>query len=226
LIEINAGVYVRPILAAVQDIRDIGMQNRRERSHAASTGRIFARGLGGDLRDYIFGGMNGAITTFVIVAGVVGADLPTVVAPVIGLANLFANGFATAARRYTNTKRAWDNYDRLHTETVWPKDAAAKDPDLFRFVRSPVQAALNTVAAFILCGLVPLVAYILAPTQTSLCITVTACTLFAIGAAKGCYSASSWWRSGGDTVFLGMCAAALAYAAGHTLRLLINIPIS
>jgi hypothetical protein len=202
---------------------DIGVENRRERSDAAARG-IFARGpQGSDIRDYTYGGTKGAITTLIIVAGVVGADLPTAVAPVLGLANLFANGLATAARRYTNTKRARDYYDRSQVKTVWEDDVAAKDLDLFRFLRSPTQAALNTGAVFILCGLLPLVAYILAPTQIGVCIVVTACTLFAIGTVKSRYSATPWWRSGLDTVFLGMGAGALAYAAGHTLRLLIDI---
>jgi VIT1/CCC1 family predicted Fe2+/Mn2+ transporter len=51
-----------------------------------------------------------------------------------------------------------------------------------------------------------------------------ASSFFTIGAGKSRYSLTAWWRSGLDTVFLGMGAAALAYAAGHTLRLLIDIP--
>jgi len=168
----------------------------------------------------MYGATNGAITTFVIIAGVVGADLPTMVAPVLGLANLFANGFATAARRYTNTKLARN--DRSHAKAVCAEDLTAKDYDFSQ--RSPTQAAINTFAAFTLCGLVPLIAYLLSPTKLSVCVAATACAFFAIGAVKSRYSLTAWWRSGLDTVFLGMSAAALAYAAGHTLRLLIDIP--
>ena len=203
----------------------IGVQDESERSQVSVVRAILEwRRFGSDLRDWTYGATNGAITTFVIVAGVVGADLPTMVAPVLGLANLFANGFATAARRYSNTKLARDNYDRSHAKTVWAEDVTAKDYDFSRHMRSPAQAALNTFAAFILCGLVPLIAYLLAPTRFSVCVVTTACTLFAIGAVKSRYSLTVWWRSGLDTLFLGMCAAALAYAAGHTLRLLIDIP--
>jgi VIT1/CCC1 family predicted Fe2+/Mn2+ transporter len=91
-------------------------------------------------------------------------------------------------------------------------------------MRSPTQAALNTFAAFILCGLVPLIAYLLAPTKLSVCVVATTSAFFAIGAVKSRYSLTAWWRSGLDTVFLGMGAGALAFAAGHTLRLLIDIP--
>jgi vacuolar iron transporter family protein len=201
------------------------VQHNRESSQASGSRLIFAQGLhGSDLRDWMYGATNGAVTTLVIVAGVVGADLPTMVAPVLGLANLFANGFATAARRYTNTKLARDDYDRSHAKGVWAEDVTAKDYDFSKSMRSPAQAALNTLAAFILCGLIPLIAYLSAPSEVSVCVVATAWTLFAVGAVKSRYSLTAWWRSGLDTLFLGMGAAALAYAAGHTLRLLIDIP--
>ena len=201
------------------------MQHHPERSHASEIRAILAHGpLDSARRDWMYGATNGAVTTFVIVAGVVGADLPTMVAPILGLANLFANGFATAARRYNNTKLARDNYDRSHAEADWATDVGAKDHEFSTCMRSPAQAALNTFTAFIVCGLVPLIAYLLVPTQLTVCVVATACTLFAIGKVKSRYSLNAWWRSGMDTVFLGMCAAAMAYAAGHTLRLLIDIP--
>lgn len=201
------------------------MRDDRERRQVSVIGAILERSCcGSDLRDWMYGATNGAITTFVIVAGVVGADLPTMVAPVLGLANLFASGVATAARRYSNTKLARDDYDRSHAKAVWANDVAAKDYDFSQSMRSPMQAALNTFSAFILCGLVPLIAYLLTPTKLSTCVVATACAFFAIGAVKSRYSLTAWWRSGLDTVLLGMGAAALAYAAGHTLRLLIDIP--
>lgn len=201
------------------------MRDERERSQVSLIRAILERGrCGSDLRDWMYGATNGVITTFVIVAGVVGADLPAMEAPVLGLAILFANGFATAARRYTNTKLARDNYNRLHAKAVWAEHVNAKDYDFSRCMRSPAQAAFTTLAAFVLCGLVPLIAYLLPPPRFSVCVVLTACAFFAIGAVKSRYSLTAWWRSGLDTVFLGMCAGALAYAAGHTLRLLIDIP--
>jgi putative effector of murein hydrolase len=45
----------------------------------------------------MYGGIDGTITTFAIVAGVVGADLSGKVVLVLGLANLIADGFAMGA---------------------------------------------------------------------------------------------------------------------------------
>jgi VIT family len=53
------------------------------------------------LRDWIYGGIDGTVTTFAIVAGVVGAELPGTVVLVLGLANLVADGFAMGAGNYS-----------------------------------------------------------------------------------------------------------------------------
>jgi VIT1/CCC1 family predicted Fe2+/Mn2+ transporter len=65
------------------------------------------------LRDWIYGGIDGVVTTFAVVAGVVGADMPSAVVLVLGLANLVADGFAMAAGNYTGTQAERDDYDRL-----------------------------------------------------------------------------------------------------------------
>ncbi len=46
------------------------------------------------LRDWIYGAIDGGVTTFAIVAGVVGANLPSAVVLLLGFANLVADGFA------------------------------------------------------------------------------------------------------------------------------------
>jgi len=60
------------------------------------------------LRDWIYGGIDGTITTFAIVAGVVGADMPGAVVLVLGMANLVADGFAMGAGNYSGTKAESD----------------------------------------------------------------------------------------------------------------------
>jgi VIT1/CCC1 family predicted Fe2+/Mn2+ transporter len=68
---------------------------------------------GSYLRDWIYGGIDGTITTFAIVAGVVGADMPGGIVLVLGLANLIADGFAMGAGNYISTKADLDDYQRL-----------------------------------------------------------------------------------------------------------------
>ena len=65
------------------------------------------------LRDWIYGGIDGAVTTFAIVAGVAGADLAATVVLVLGFANLMADGLAMAASNYSGTKAERDDYVRV-----------------------------------------------------------------------------------------------------------------
>ncbi len=91
------------------------MQYALEHSHTQQAIRArLARGPRSNyLRDWIYGGIDGAVTTFAIVAGVAGADLAATVVLVLGFANLLADGFAMAASNYSGTKAERDDYDRV-----------------------------------------------------------------------------------------------------------------
>ena len=67
----------------------------------------------GHLRDAVYGAIDGTVTTFAIVAGVVGANLSTNVILILGLANVLADGFSMAAANYSGTKAELDDARRL-----------------------------------------------------------------------------------------------------------------
>ena len=56
------------------------------------------------LRDFIYGAIDGAVTTFAIVSGVAGAGLSNGVVIVLGLANLVGDGFSMAASNFLGTR--------------------------------------------------------------------------------------------------------------------------
>lgn len=56
------------------------------------------------LRDFIYGAIDGTVTTFAVVAGVTGAHLQISVVIILGLANLFADGFSMAISNYLGTR--------------------------------------------------------------------------------------------------------------------------
>jgi vacuolar iron transporter family protein len=214
------------------------------------------------LRDFIYGGIDGAVTTFAIVAGVVGAELSPAVVLLLGFANLFADGLAMAASNYSGTKSEHDNYDRVMgierkhialepegereevrqifaakgfagndlerivtvitaDRTLWAKTMAVEEYGLSPIPRSAVVAAISTFAAFIVCGLVPLVTY-LSPGGLAACIVATGATFFGVGAIKSLWSPTGWLRSGLETFLIGLSAAAVAFAVGYGLRALVG----
>lgn len=65
------------------------------------------------LRDWIYGGIDGAVTTFAVVSGVVGARLSAMVILILGVANLVADGFSMAASNFSGTRAELEEYERL-----------------------------------------------------------------------------------------------------------------
>ena len=65
------------------------------------------------LRDWIYGGIDGSVTTFAVVSGVAGAQLPPRIILIMGFANLIADGFSMAASNYLGTKAEYEDLKRL-----------------------------------------------------------------------------------------------------------------
>jgi VIT1/CCC1 family predicted Fe2+/Mn2+ transporter len=56
------------------------------------------------LRDFIYGAIDGSVTTFAVVSGVTGAELHPSIVIVLGLANLIGDGFSMAAGNYLGVR--------------------------------------------------------------------------------------------------------------------------
>ncbi|MGL4513484.1 MAG: VIT1/CCC1 transporter family protein [Lacipirellulaceae bacterium] len=56
------------------------------------------------LRDFVFGAIDGIVTTFAVVSGVAGAGLSPGVVLILGAANLVGDGFSMAASNYLATR--------------------------------------------------------------------------------------------------------------------------
>jgi len=212
------------------------------------------------LRDWVYGGIDGTVTTFAIMAGVVGANLSSTVVIVLGIANLLADGFSMAAGNYTGTKAERDEYDQLrrmeerhidlapegereeirqifrakgfegeeleaavnvitkHRES-WIDTMMTEEHGMPTVVPSPVRAALYTFVAFVLCGSVPLLPYLVGlPAPEGPSAIMTAATFFGIGSLRSRWSPKPWWQAGLETLLIGMLAASVAYVIGYWLK--------
>jgi vacuolar iron transporter family protein len=65
------------------------------------------------LRDFVYGGIDGAVTTFAVVSGVVGAQLSASIILVMGGANLIADGFSMAASNYLGTRAEHEDFEHI-----------------------------------------------------------------------------------------------------------------
>ena len=80
----------------------------------------------------------------------------------------------------------------------------------------PLRSALTVGLAYLAGATVPVLSYLFVPAHPGLTISAvaTVATLFAVGAGKTTITARSWWRSGLESMAIGIAAAAVTYAAG------------
>ena len=74
------------------------------------------------LGEFVYGGIDGAVTTFAVVSGAVGAGLNNDVIIILGFANLLADGFAMSVGAYLSTKSVKDNYNKHKQIEYWEVD--------------------------------------------------------------------------------------------------------
>jgi vacuolar iron transporter family protein len=215
------------------------------------------------IRDWVYGGIDGTVTTFAVVAGVVGADLSTKALLILGAANLFADGFSMAAANFSGTKAEIEEYEVVrrmeerHVEFApdgereeirqifrakgfegealesavnvitdkrerWIETMMTEEHGLPPISRSPGRAALTTFLAFLACGSIPLVPFVLGlPATVEASTVMTGLTFFSIGSMRSRWSPAPWWRAGLETFAIGISAAAMAYVVGVILARLL-----
>ena len=71
------------------------------------------------LGEFVYGGIDGCVTTFAVVAGSVGAGLDSAIIIILGFANLLADGFAMSVGAYLSTKSEQDNYKKHKQTEYW-----------------------------------------------------------------------------------------------------------
>lgn len=68
------------------------------------------------LRDFIYGGIDGTVTTFAVVAGSEGATLSATIVIILGVANLIADGFSMAISNFLATRAEAQERERAKAE--------------------------------------------------------------------------------------------------------------
>lgn len=210
------------------------------------------------LRDWVYGGIDGAVTTFAVVASVEGASLTPTIILILGVANLVGDGFSMAAGNYSATraeKQEFDHFEAIERRHIeqnpkgeveevrqiymakgfsgdqleavvegitsdreqWVRTMLVEEHGLPLAIRSALKAASATFAAFILCGSIPLLPYVVDEGGFEVSATLTGLVFVVIGSLRARWSIHPWWRSGLGTLCIGTLAASAAYGIGHLL---------
>ncbi len=74
------------------------------------------------LEDFTYGSIDGAVTTFAVVAGVIGASLSPSIVLILGFANLFGDGFSMAIGNYLASKARKEYIEKERRSEEWEID--------------------------------------------------------------------------------------------------------
>lgn len=71
------------------------------------------------LSEFVYGGIDGSVTTFAVVAGAAGANLDSSVVIILGFANLIADGFSMSVGSYLSNKSEIENFEKHEEMEYW-----------------------------------------------------------------------------------------------------------
>ncbi len=95
---------------------------RSEHEPDAIRRRVEGAAVHSYMGDAVLGAIDGAVTTFAIVTGVVGADLSSSIVLILGIANLFADGFSMAVSNYLGTRTVAETVAKRRTDEEFQID--------------------------------------------------------------------------------------------------------
>lgn len=164
------------------------------------------------IAEFVYGSIDGTVTTFAIMAGALGAALSPSIVLILGFANLFADGFSMAVSNYLSRKSEQHLHDESHT--IYDK--------------KPLYTALITFFSFAGMGVIPLLPFSFAFVHPAIhhnafviSLVLTIITFSIIGCVRGRVIGKRILPSILETLFIGGAAALIAFVVGYVLRQLV-----
>ncbi len=171
-----------------------------------------------NLREFVYGGMDGAVTTFAVVTGAAGANLSARIILILGFANVLADGFSMAVGSYLSEKSEQDL-------SIHKGESTQDEHD------SPLGASIATFVSFILVGFIPLSVYTmdfifgigLEPSDALVASVLLTLTAFAlIGMLRSRVTKISLSKAISESLGLGLAAAIISFFVGNILEKIIK----
>ena len=167
-----------------------------------------SHGFGHYLRDMVYGALDGVITTMAVLAGTEGASLSMRVGLILGLANLLGDGISMGA----------SNYLGLRSELEQTGGSVA--------LEAPWRHGLATVAAFMVVGSVPLLAFVVSHLGGwrvfPAAVVLAAVALIVAGAVRATFVRKTILRSALEMLSVGAAAGGAAFLAGRLASALLR----
>lgn len=167
------------------------------------------------MRGIVFGGMDGILTTFALLAAVAGSGgTSPALTLVIGISTVLADGLSMGAGEYLSAKAE--------------REIATSDDEVDE--TTPLEKGVAMFVAFTVFGAMPLLGFLLtellAPAGAvyhfQLSVLITGFTLFALGTVKSTFGAGLWWKAGAEVTLIGGAAACVAFYTAKLVDFLVS----
>jgi len=159
------------------------------------------------LKEFVYGALDGTVTTFAIIAGSAGASLPSSVVLILGISNVLADGFSMASSNYLSEKSEREQAGEAESG-AW----------------KPFKKSFATFGSFILIGCIPLFPYLLNAIFGvwedhifMISCIFTSVAFLIVGQIRGRMTGKNEVYAGMETLAIGGVAASVAYAVGAFL---------
>lgn len=166
------------------------------------------------LPEFVYGGIDGLVTTFAVVAWATWANLDLSVVLILWFANLFADGFSMSVWAYLASKSEYDSALEHHRVQSSHKE--------------PFFVGLSTLLSFVLIWLIPLGTYVVSflydldpASLFEISVALTAAGFVGIGLMKSYINRTNRRKAMAETVILGGLAASVAYYVWFILEKII-----
>ncbi len=164
------------------------------------------------LKEFVYGALDGTVTTFAIISGAAGANLSSAIVLILGISNVLADGFSMASSNYLSEKS-----DREQNGVTGIGEV------------KPFKRAAATFLSFIIIGCIPLFPYLLnnffgffeGNVFFFSCI-FTSVAFLLVGQIRSRITNSNQILAGVETLLIGSVAATVAYTVGAFLDKIVH----
>ena len=165
-------------------------------------------------REIIYGGLDGIITTFSVIAGFTGAQsnnthvyaISTVL--LFSFAKLFSDATSMALGNFLSERTEIKKFKKAHIN---------------KLIDNPISTSLATFISFIIFGLIPTIPYLYSkqlPYQTLFIYSVglTLSSLILLGLVRFYITHERWYKGTLEVLVIGVVSAFIAYLVGTFFR--------
>ena len=161
------------------------------------------------ISEFVYGSVDGVITTFAIISGAIGSELAPLIIVILGLSSVLADGFSMGVSSYLSAQAA-----KEHAET-----------NIESMKKDPIWIGIVTFISFVLLGSIPVIPFMVIECKLAkyISLSLAAILFIVIGLIKSTVNKSSKIKGVTITFGLGMSAAIISWYVAYILNTIYGV---